>query len=233
MKKIVAFILLLCILFMTACRPDPVSPQPTEEPQIEEVPTTPQATETPQTEPPTLDGQIDAVEMLLQVQSDARYVFEQIWLPHMVFEFESEEIAAFIKDSNVEGMRENLLLSWEFVAMQAIIEMFGERIFDGPDLDILGQLYELRFDEHVVDVTIESLDEETSAFIIEMLDIEQFLRSTYIAIVYSEAHGLALFTLEQSHGFHMFCFIEIDSRGSFFEVENNREAFVEAIRSVL
>jgi len=203
------------MIFLIACTPIPATLQPS--PPAQPSPT-PQASE--------------PLDDMAQLQSDVRYVFEQIWLPQVVLEFDSETIVAYIRDANVEAMRESLVLSLEFVAMRMMMETFSEELMEDP-LGFYDMLEEQRWEEHIVDVTMEPLDEETSAFIIKMLDIEQFLRSTYIAIVYNEAHGLQIFTLEQSHGFHMFCFVNIGSRGSFYAVENDREAFIEAIISEL
>jgi len=42
-----------------------------------------------------------------------------------------------------------------------------------------------------------------------------------------------MFTLEESYGFHMFCFVGVDMRGSFFAIENDKDAFIDAILEVL
>ena len=229
MKKIFTILLVLCLLFTAACVPS--APAATPEPTIEATPApTPAPTEAAQGELPPLSERIDAEE-ILQLRSDARWLFEQMFLPRIVFELSGEAIMDYIENSDVEAMRELLLAAWSYVTAAVAGQALGDRVSfmdeDNPR-EALGL-----GDEHIVDVTRELFDQHAAGFLIKMLDIEQFLRSTYIAIVYSETEGLRMFTLEQSEGFHMFCFVEVDSRGSFFAVENSREAFIEAIRSEL
>ena len=216
MKRMFALLLALCMIFLRACTPIPATLQPSQPAQ-----------------PPPTSQASQPLDDVAQLQSDVRYVFEQIWLPQMVLEFDSETIVAYIRDANVEAMRESLISSLEFVAMRMMMETFSEELIEDPLWGFIELWEEQRWAEQIVNVTIERLDEETSAFIIKMLDIERFLRSTYIAIVYNEADGLQIFTLEQSHEFHVLCFVNAGSRGSFFSVENDREAFIEAIISVL
>jgi len=224
MKKIFAVILALCILFMVACAPVPETLQPPPRVTLEATPEpSPESRENAQTEG------LSPAE-ILQFQSDARYVFEQLFLPGLVYEeFSSEAIIEALHNFDTAGMEEFFFQAWDFFVQTflefSLIQGTLPRPIAREDLG-LGE-------EHIVEVTMERLDENASAIIIKLLDIEEFLRSTYIAIVYGGAEELQMFTLEQSHGFHMFCFVNADSRGSFFAVENNREAFIEAILSVL
>ena len=125
-------------------------------------------------------------------------------------------------------MEELLLDSWARLAEAFINFLITEGTLTTPEeRDVLGL-----GDEHISEITAEMLTEDTPAFIISMLDTQQILRSTYIAIVYHD-NELQIYTLEQSEGFHMLCFVNLYSRGSLFEVENDRYAFTYAIISVL
>jgi hypothetical protein len=91
-----------------------------------------------------------------------------------------------------------------------------------------------------VDVTLEEIDAETSAFIIKLLDINATRRSTYVGIAYNEAMGLRIFTLEGTErtpgagvDAHMFCFVGAGYRGSFHIIENDRQAFIDSIRDAM
>jgi len=202
------------MLFIAACTPTAtVEPDPSPEPA-----------ETPTVTLPELPDGIDADE-IVEFISEARWVFEQQILPMAVFQ-DVDFIVELIEDADTDGMKEALVELWGFV-----VEMM---LMNSYDLGGTFSLDELGMgSEHIMEVTIESLDEETTAFIIKMLDIDQVRRSTYIGIVYRETEGVRMFTLEQSYGFHMFCFVGADSRGSFFEVENDRGAFIAAIIEVL
>ena len=165
---------------------------------------------------------------ILELVSEARYVFEQMFFPAVVYNSDEEEVIDLMNTLDELGMERLVLESWESVADAFIGFSIVEGILSNPiPRDVLGL-----GDEHILEVTAESLTEDVSAFIISMLDIEQSLRSTYIAIVYYN-NELQIYTLEQSEGFHMLCFVDMYYRGSLFEVENDRDAFLEAIIYVL
>lgn len=167
-------------------------------------------------------------EEIFELVSEARYAFEQMFLPAVVYSSDKEEIIDLLDTLDVLGFETLVLDSWERLA-DAFIDfavMEGILVTPAPrDVLSLG-------DEHILEVTAESLTEEVSAFIISMLDIEQPLRSTYIAIVYYDSE-LQIYTLEQSDDFHMLCFVNMYYRGSLFEVDNDHDAFLEAIAYVL
>jgi len=220
MKKTFAVLLIICMLVLTACTPS-ISVEPTPEPS-------PMPTETPSPEPMPSPGTESALsEGLIELQSEIRYVFEQFFLPDIVYVMEREDVIDWLADLDAESMEELLFEAWEFIVDTLLdhAERSGVALLSREEMG-LG-------DEHIVSVTAEAIREDVNAFIIKMLDIEQFLRCTYIAITYHETNGLQIFTVEQSHGFHMFCFVSENSRGSFFEVENNPDAFIEAILEVI
>jgi len=231
MRKFFTIILVLSILFIAACTPVPATllpPEVSETPPVTAAPTPAPEPEEELPEEP-IDDMLSAE--IAELQSNARYVFEQFMLPEMVLDFYREEMIDHMINLDVAGVKEEILSAWDYLTEILIISALRSPLspYDGDEeIELMRQEWGLG-DEHIVDVTIETLDEGITATIIKMLDMEQFLRSTYIAIVYGETEGMMYFTLEQSHGFHMFCFVGLDSRGSFFEVENTREAFIEAI----
>jgi len=165
-------------------------------------------------------------EELAELQRITRWMFEQQVLPSVIFQGHEgrDMIAAFMEQSDTDSMKELLVFFWEYTAETMITLELGD-VFSPNELG-LGA-------EHIVAVTVETLDEDWLAFIIKMYDIEQVRTSTYIGILYSETAGFRFYTLEQSYGFHMFCFRNALGRGSYFEIENDREAFIEAIMYVL
>ena len=224
MKKIFAVLLIIVMFMLTACTPNANVAEPSPEPS-------PIPIETPSPEPlatPTEEPTI--ADMVVAVRSAVRYVFEQDFLPDIVYVLERENVIAWLQNLDAQSMEALLLNAWGFVA-----EMFLEYAAnDGIEL-VLGASRE-NFglsDRNIVSVTAEAIREDVNAFIIKMLDIEEFLRCTYIAITYHGTNGLQIFTVEQSHGFHMFCFISENARGSFFEIENTPDAFIEAILEVI
>ena len=231
MKKIVTILLILLILFTAACGLDaPATPTPSPEPTVAP---TPKPTYDPSgdngTNPPSPGEEISAAE-ILDMQSDARWLFEQQFLPMVVLEFH-QEVIDFINDFNEAEMEMFLLWAWEYVASIVVEYELGDRF---ALLDANRPLESIGMgDAHIANVAIEQLDDDILAAIVKMLDIGEVRRSTYIGIVYTADSELRMFTLEESYGFHMFCFIGVEARGSFFAVENDRDAFIGAILEVL
>ena len=217
MKKVFLILLVLGILLAAACVSNESGmSEPTEEPSI----VTAEPTEEPQAERSELPDDIDE-EKLAELRRSARWLFEQQVLPSVVFgDDDSDIIAQFMSESDVDSVKEILTFFWEFT-VETMISYELEGAFSPDELD-LGP-------EHIMEVTIETLEEGWIASIIKMYDIEQWLISTYIGIVYSEIGGFRFYTLEQGEGFYMFCFRNRIGRGSIGQIENNREAFIEAI----
>ena len=194
---------LLCVLIFTACTPVPSTLLHPASP--------------PPAEPsPIVD----------EMQSQIRYVFEQFYLPYITYRDQRQEIVQMLQALDSDAMYDFLLAAWG--DMLASLFQVEDTLLIQEELDLIAQ-------SHILEVRVEMLDDENRVYaaIIKLLDIQEFLRSTYIAITYHVEHGLQIFTLEQSHGFHMFCFVSEDSRGSFFAVENSREAFIEVILEVI
>jgi len=170
---------------------------------------------------------------VIEHRSSARWTFEQIFFPNLVYEF-NVGFVDYINNDNEEVLKGLMLWAWSYFAT-----LYLESEMD-ISMDILAdnqeQLSALGFGrEHIVGVTIERISDEVAAAIIEMLNIDEPRRSTFMAIVYTDDSNLRLFTLEQSYGpdNYMFCFVGRDSRGSFFPIGNSKDEFIEAILEVI
>jgi len=184
----------------------------------------------------------------------ARHRFEQIMLPDIVFGFESLIILAI--ESDDASILENGLPSvWHdtiltYVAEEVMSDLIQSLDEDSPNymmeaLDVMEQTQEIvaiiseMYDEHIIDISIERLGEDTGALIIKLYYTGWIRISSYIGIVYNETLGLMYFTLERTHEYdsdgvpiYFFCWVydfRQGQRGSLMETENNREAFIDAI----
>lgn len=219
----------------------------TEEGEPDATPVPVQTTEKPSRDPQkgALYGYGD--DGASELQYNARYMFEQSVLPRTIYEYEEETIY-YINTLNAEIMKNNILGIWEVAAAEVI---YNDAKLSGEELDLNDMdgfwavvderrpLYGLG-DEHIVDVSIEAVDSDTNAIIITLMDTDWVLLSTYIGIAYNEEMGLNIFTLERSADLmgsgtapYMFCFVNVESRGSFGTIDNDRETFVRSIHSVM
>jgi len=249
MKKIFAItVLILLVLLTVACTEEPpeLPPEPTPTPTPAPTPTptpTPEPTPEPEEDYPEDDYPEDDFDLdtffdqqigldeILALRSEARWLFEQMFLPGVISQFH-EYVIEYLHDNDEDSMTDFMVWVWDYMADLFIYYELGDD--DDPLLDLARLMLETALsNEHIVEVTIENLDGDVIAAIVKLFDLEESHRSTYLAIVYSGENELRLFTLEQSAGFHMFCFVGVEQRGSFFPVENNREAFVEAIIEVI
>jgi len=171
-------------------------------------------------------------------------------LPRFVFEHESGVID-LITASDVNAISDIIFEIWDSASASTIsiaLESAGyERPTDIYESRVFSSELRPQFglgDEHIVSVTMTTGDElfyTSTAVIIELLDTERAMLSTFIAIVYTESEGLQFFTLERTVDWfdtgtplHMFCFVTLESRGSFFAVEeSNRAEFIGAIDAVI
>ena len=182
---------------------------------------------------------------IAELQYNARYLFEQRYFPGTIFQYEKETID-YIKTGNVTKMKQNILGMWELGAADVIINDLELSGGTRPEtMDEIWALVDERRpefglgNEHVIDVTLEKIDADTDALIIELLDTEWTVISTYLAIAYNQTVGLKCFTLERSinpmgdDALYMFCFVEADSRGSYHLIDNDKQAFITAIQSVM
>ena len=197
--------------------------------------------------------EIVSPENLTRFQYNSRYTFEQFFLPSVIFEME-DDVIHMLQTGDLRGMSELVSEVWElqtqmYIPEDEMIAMVGELpdaidlMLDAVDagvdpMQILEDLFhEITYigDGHVVDITFEELDEFTNAFIIEMKDVEAGWLCTFIGIAYNDLNGLFMFTLERAHvpagvePFYVFCILHINFRGSFFPIENTREAFARYI----
>ena len=183
---------------------------------------------------------------MAELKYSALHLFEQKLLPGIVFEHE-QEFAGYIRSSDADKAREFILGIWALSASNAILNglnMSAEE-YASEDEELLWEYindmrgtYDLG-DEQIVSITIEELGADAGAVIVKMSDTGLTLLSTYIAIAHSNA-GLRYFTLEMSpepdsggEALYMFCYADLYSRGTYYEIENNKEAFIAAIKDEL
>ena len=180
-----------------------------------------------------------------------RHSFEQIGLPRLVFGHDFFELLLSYFYEHFEayelaGLAEHVILYEWFVTSGNPIAGFlvdSDIGYSADDMDTLTEsilaMQEVMSlgPEHIVSVVFESINDSTNAIIIEMLNINEHLISTFIAIAYNEHVGLRYFTLEQplnmfgdSDPLFVFSYVEVGERGSLAAIENSREAFIEAVR---
>ena len=180
-------------------------------------------------------------EIISSMQSIARYWFEQFAVADMVDVIDNIIIESLQSGDEVT-LLEYVLIAWDFSAISAIYEHPDLVEEAGVDSDLIfsESTSEIRLlfglgDDHIVDSWIEDINESTTAFVFQLYDIEVPRRSIYMAIAYNDELGLQVFTLEDIEGVSrmtgefMFCFVEVEYRGSFYSIEGNREAFIDAI----
>ena len=187
-------------------------------------------------------------DRISEIQYDARYYFEQYELPRILIEYENEMIE-FIETSNADGVDTFVQAAWLTSAAFAIFDDFTpeeeEYALQGFDQrwELIDQKI-LEYDlgkDHIVDISIEALDENTTAAIVKLYDTGWRPLSTYVAIVYNDDIGLVYFTVERSYGDnedgsddpYMFCWVEYEDRGSIYYIDNTKEAFMEAILELI
>ena len=225
----------------------------TEVEEVEEVERTrpgrgeqkPEDTEQSNREEAEIDEFLVDEEIIFYMQHIARYWFEQFIVADMVDVLEDDIIESLLSGDEAI-LLEDVLSAWNFSAKYAILEhpdLVADAGFDSG-LGFADITYEVRLlfglgDDHIVDSWIEEINENTTAFLFQLYDIEVPRRSIYMAIAYNEELGIQVFTLEEIEGVSrysgefMFCFVEVYYRGSFYSIEGNREAFIDAIYDVM
>jgi len=187
-----------------------------------------------------------------EIQLEARYYFEQRLLPHIMFGSGSDIIVEIIVDELAELAEFNIRLNWIMAAATFALPDLSEILAANEPTSVEAmeevlaildaRLLEEGFNAaaHIIDVTIEQIDDGINAIVVELYAIEEPLFSSFIAIVYGEDVGMRYFTLERSFGAlpsgeipYVLCFIAPGERGSFFVIENNKETFITAIAMVI
>lgn len=184
---------------------------------------------------------------IAELQYEARYLFEQGMLPDFIFEHEEivSLLLALEEPDDIELLSEVIRLAWDLSVATAVMEDLIMRNLEIPEtedlrieyVDMRRYVYGLGAD-HIVDINLESVGAGTNAIIIELKDTGWSLLSIFIGIAYNETEGLHYFLSERSHNFfgsdvdsYMFCGRFSDgTRTSYFPIDGNREAFIEAIR---
>ena len=184
-------------------------------------------------------------DRLAEIRYDARYLFEQYAIPRDLIDYKAQIIQSVV-DSDSRALETALHTTWLNTAAEAAVDDFDKEereVFDSRPFEERKELIDKKLFEYGLDknqiagLTIETLDRDSSAAIVELVDTGWRPLSTYLAIVHNDEAGLRYFTLERSYGDkedgsddpYMFCWVELGSRGSLNLVDNTKEAFVEAI----
>ena len=182
-------------------------------------------------------------QLLESLHYEARYTFEQMVFPMLVDDME-DIIIEHLLSGSVDGMREEAIFAWDFAARFTILEFLDE-ISTVDEMGRWDAASEFRFeiglgDEHIGEIIHVEIDENTNAFIIQLLDTYTPWLSIYLGVAHNDAVGLRAFTLEEMQDFSgvgerlfVFCFVATDSRGSFYQIEGNREEFIDGIHDAM
>jgi len=239
---------------------EPPEPEPEPEPDFEpepepELEPEPEPELEPEPEPESaevFDSGFDPAQVVSQLEGsifemigEARYVFEQFIIPINFRDFDEAELVGLMQDDNF-NMLGYITYLWEFAGDMIITDKMEELSITLPSSDeemaALRDAFNPRHfgNEHIVYVYRVELDEHTFAYIIRLLEFPRPLTSIYFGIAYNETMGLNFFTLEVMSSFmgdiddlYMFCFVDVDSRGSFFPMYDDRDEFIAAIHEVM
>ena len=177
-------------------------------------------------------------EWFESLQHYIRYVFEQFIIANEFSDEHEERTIQFLQEADEEGMWDSIKNVWEMtvglVVFMGMMEDPGrDWVLDPFSVEVHSELG--LGPEHLIEGWMEVIDENTNAFIFRLLDMEIPRLSIYMAIAYNDELGIQIFTLEEMEGIspltgeYMFCFVAVDSRGSFYAIDGTREAFIEAI----
>ena len=178
------------------------------------------------------------------VRYNARYLFEQVALPSTVINNE-KDVVGLISDGKANTIDGVVINAWNKAVEITLFETFSsdDKEYAKNDSDWYNEVIDqkrLEYDlgaNHIVDITIEKLSENTNAAILEMRELDWYLLCTYIGIVDDPNEGLRYFTIERSYdsedidgNLYMFCFIKgAGVRGSIGLIDNNKQSFIDAI----
>jgi len=177
---------------------------------------------------------------LNEVQFDSRYTFEQEVLPQAVYLF-VEDLVDLISAKDLDEITNFVHHFWSIVEWYSIAYDLDEtgQLEGVEDEEALVRLvsrlkpdYGLSEAEQILDIAIETLASGVTAVVLDMSDTGWTMLSTFIAIVFVEDLGIAVFTLERSIVDDLFvlCHVGWESRGVVNAAEeNSREAFIKAI----
>jgi len=179
-----------------------------------------------------------------ELQYEVRYLFEQIALPMTALSID-EVLIELIDNDDSESVEELISTVWENALMVVVAEDFESRSEIGGDVETdedqvldyienMRVLCNLESDENIINIKIEVIDENTTGVFLTLINTGWSHLSTYIAIVYSQTEELAYYTLEKSYTedddiIYYFCYVDMNTRGTLFSIENTQEAFIEAI----
>jgi len=165
----------------------------------------------------------DNEQIQTAIQFGARNEFKQIILPYIIvgnrYAIIDTITSGVIPETYEEFFRElwqwaadilvwDYLIDWENVRLTDIDEEWQHSLMDET-----VEKFELLSDQHIMAVTLEEIDDETTAIIIELYEICRDVRNTLISIVYHETYGLSYFSsayIGSSMGTSSYTFDEVN-----------------------
>lgn len=189
---------------------------------------------------PVIDFSNDTDGVMKALHYDTRYIFEQQALPELIFA-DDGTLAKLIVENPGDFIAEIDNGPW-FEAMCTVIIRY---LADDT------QEYVIKTEEDVYNLIAAKADEfslhayqsyepecvmldDKYCVLLNMADINEMPISAYVAIVYDEKEGFSYFMLEESFGdSYMLCGREGEKHVNYGTVENNKEAFLNAVENIL
>jgi len=180
-----------------------------------------------------------------ELRFEVRYIFEQFVLPLSSLHNE-DMIIDPLKSGDMKAIEDFIEASWEHAVIYVMSEDFEwymeelAKSTEFPGMELITYLTrsrefsKLEIEDNILEVTTEKLGDKTTAIFLKMYATGWSTISEYLAIVYTEGEGLAYYMLETSSALvgelmYFFCYSDLDSRGTFYAIDNTLEAFKEAI----
>jgi len=184
---------------------------------------------------------------LREIQYDTRLHFEQSVLPEVLSDNEYF-LERVIERSRVELIERLLHNQWELLAFYNVANDLNEnrQLYDLPIEDQWNEVlsarlpqYGLTANEHILNITIETIANGINVAVIEMSEPGWYELSTYIGVLFDEDLGLGVFNLGRGltiDGAPVYMFGTMT--GSDFTAVsrptgNNRQAFLNAIADAM
>ena len=178
-----------------------------------------------------------------EIHSNIRRYFEQYLLPTVVYAY-TDRIWGYIAADYIEDLFFLLAHYWNSLLADIMAYELNYAQILTPDMDPraaaelavdIADEYGLLLPDNIYDIVIVKLADGTTVAVLIMSETGWNLISTYMALVYFEDAGFVVFAVEKSfgEGRYMLCAIGINQRANFGPVENDIDAFLDALEELL